>query len=296
MSRGAWGLAAVQHGLLTRRNLLELGFGTRSIEHRVKSGRLHRVMRGVYAVGRPEMSQEQRWMAAVLACGEGALLSDGSAGELWGILPSRVGPIDVTVPRQSCRRRPGVRVRLRPGLGQHDATVRNRIPLTKPSRTLVDLAVSLSGQELERAVNEADKRDLIDPEALRKSLARYHHQPGVAVLRRLLDRDTFRHSDSELEIRFRRITAAAGPPIPLTKVFVGCFEVDFFWPQLGLVVETDGLRYHRTASSQARDRLRDQTHVAAGVTTLRFTDWQVRFEPSHVTKILVRTSERLRLE
>jgi very-short-patch-repair endonuclease len=105
----------------------------------------------------------------------------------------------------------------------------------------------------------------------------------------LLDPFTFRLSDSDLEILFRPIAAAAGLPPPLSKEPVSGFEVDFFWPDLGLVVETDGLRYHRTPSAQARDRLRDQTHTAAGRTTLRFTHYQVRYEPRYVRQVLEET-------
>jgi|SRR3954451_14467465 len=109
-----------------------------------------------------------------------------------------------------------------------------------------------------------------------------------------LDRHTFRLSDDELEVAFRPLAAAAGLPIPQTKVFVNGFEVDFFWPGLGLVVETDGFRYHRTASTQSRDALRDQTHAAAGMTPLRFSHWQVKHESARVSRVLAVTARRLR--
>jgi len=114
------------------------------------------------------------------------------------------------------------------------------------------------------------------------------------ALRKLLDRHTFRLSDSDLELLFRPIADAAGLAPPQTKAWVNGFEVDFFWPDLGLVVETDGQRYHRTASSQTRDRVRDQVHTAAGLTTLRFTHWQVKHERSHVRTVLERTARHLR--
>jgi len=142
-------------------------------------------------------------------------------------------------------------------------------------------------------VNEADKYDLIDPESLRSELEAFAGEPGVKPLRALLDRHTFRLSDSDLEILFRPIATAAGVPEFLTKAWVNDFEVDFFWPALELVVETDGLRYHRTPSEQTRDHQRDQTHVAAGLTTLRFTHWQVKYEPAYVRRILKRTAQHL---
>lgn len=166
--------------------------------------------------------------------------------------------------------------------------------MTNPARTLVDLATDVGETALERAVNEADKYDLIDPEALREALDDFVGQPGVKRLRALLDRHTFRLSDSDLEIFFRPIAVEAGLPQPLTKAWVNGYEVDFFWSELGLVVETDGLHYHRTASEQARDRRRDQAHVASGLTQLRFTHWQVKHERAYVRQVLRQTTQRIR--
>jgi very-short-patch-repair endonuclease len=178
-------------------------------------------------------------------------------------------------------------------LPQDDIARHNNIPVTRPARTLLDLASELRPRALERAVNEADKRELIDPEELRVSLQSFAGEPGIRSLRRLLDRHTFLLSDSDLEILFRPIAEGAGLSPPLTKAWVNGFEVDFYWPDLGLVVETDGLRYHRTPATQTRDRLRDQTHTAAGLTPLRFTHWQVKHERTHVRDVLKRTVAQL---
>lgn len=264
-SRRAWRLAGKQHGVVARRQLLELGFNAREIEHRVARGRLHLAMRGVYAVGWPSLTRERRWMAAVLACGDGAMLSHRSAAALWRIGTEKRGLIDVSVTRRCELKRPGLHVRGRPSLAANDITASNGIPVTGAARTLVDLASEIDEIAVERAVNEADKRDLIDPEALRAALDRYEGEPGAPLLRKLLDKLTFRLSDSDLEILFRPIAAAAGLPLPLTKQMVNGWEVDFYWPDLGLVVETDGLRYHRTASSQTRDAKRDHAHALAGL-------------------------------
>jgi uncharacterized protein DUF559 len=281
--------------VLTRVDLLELGFSPESIKHRIERGRLHPVTRGVYAVGRPQLTREGRWMAAVLACGAGAALSHGSAAALWRIGKQRGSSVDVVIRRRSDLRRPGLCVRARPRLSEDDFTERHGIPVTTPVRTLIDLATELTPKRLERAVNEADKRDRIDPESLREALDGYAGQPGVRALRTLLDRQTFRLSDTELEVLFRPIAAGAGLPTPLTKEMVNGFEVDFYWPDRGLVVETDGWRYHRTASAQTRDALRDQIHTAAGLTPLRFSHYQVKYEPQHVHRILARTAANLRL-
>ena len=110
----------------------------------------------------------------------------------------------------------------------------------------------------------------------------------------MLDAQTFTLTDSELERRFIALVKAAGLPVPQTQAWLNGFRVDFYWPDLGLVVETDGLRYHRTPAQQKKDRLRDQTHAAAGLTTLRFTAGQVRFERRQVMATLVAVAVRLR--
>jgi len=290
----AWRLVRRQHGVVTRRDLKALGFSKGAIEHRVAIGRLHLVARGVYAVGRRELTREGRWMVAVLACGEGAALSHGSAAALWGIGKEENGLIGVSVRRRCRHRRRGLEVRSRPSLPSQDVATHRRIPVTTPARTALDQATQLNDGDLERLVNEASARDRIDPESLRRYLDLRPGEPGVGRLRKLLDRDTFRLSDSELERLFRPIALAAGLPQPETKVFVNEFEVDFYWPTLGLVVETDSLRFHRTAAKQARDLRRDQTHTAAGLVPLRFTHWQVKHEPTHITEVLGATL-RLRL-
>jgi very-short-patch-repair endonuclease len=149
-------------------------------------------------------------------------------------------------------------------------------------------------RDLERAINEADKLDVIDADALRKALDERSGEAGVRPLRRILDKHTFRLSDDELERLFRPLAAAAGLPVELTKHVVNEFEVDFYWPDLGLVVETDGWRYHRTPSAQSRDALRFQTHVAHGLIPLRFSHYQVKHEPRHVRTILEQTVAHLR--
>jgi very-short-patch-repair endonuclease len=163
------------------------------------------------------------------------------------------------------------------------------IPVTDPVQTLIDLATELEPMRLERGVNEADKLDLVDPEALRRSLDGYVGMPGVKTLRTMLDRHTFRVSDSDLETLFRPLAMAVGFPVPLTKHWILGYEVDFFFPDQDLIVETDGLRYHRTPSQQARAAKRDQTHTAAGFRVLRFTHWQITHAPNEVTNVLGRT-------
>jgi very-short-patch-repair endonuclease len=144
-------------------------------------------------------------------------------------------------------------------------------------------------------VNEADKLGLVDPEALRRFVAQRPGLDGVAALRSVLDRRTFRLTDSELERRFLRLVDRAGLPRPLTQQRVNGFRVDFYWPELGLVVETDGLRHHRTPNQQSKDKARDQAHAAAGLIALRFTHAQIVFETGRVVSVLQRVGERRRL-
>ncbi len=233
-------------------------------------------------------------MAAVLACDEGAALSHRSAAALLGIGRELAERIDVSVPRRCELRRPGLLIRGRPSLIAGDIGSSDGIPVTTPVRTLVDLATELDPMPLERAVNDADKRGMIDPETLREELGRFHGEAGVRPLRLLLDELFFQLSDSDLEIYFRRIVEGAKLPMPLSKQRVNRFEVDFFWPDLGLVVETDGLRYHRTPSAQTRDARRDRAHVIAGMTPLRFTHYEVRYEPTRVRTALTKTIELLK--
>lgn len=287
-------MAARQHGVVAWRQLLALGVSEQAVQHRVERGRLHRVERGVYAVGRPELARRGRLMAAVLGAGPEAAISNGSAAELWGIAPQAAGPVEVAVPVSSGRRRAGVRVHRRPRLSGADVTVREGIPVTSVVLTLVDMAGRIGPRPLERMVNEADRLDLVHPEELRSALEHYRGRRGVARLRALLDRRTFRLTDSELERRFLPLVESAGLAMPLTRQHVNGFRVDFYWPSIGLIVETDGLRHHRTAAQQARDRRRDQAHAAAGMTPLRFTHAQVRFEPGHVRTTLRSVAQRLR--
>jgi hypothetical protein len=233
-------------------------------------------------------------MAAVLACGRRAILSHRSAAALWGFGKEHPTYIDVSVARPSEAHITGVRCHRRPSLPSQEVDLRRGIPLTQPVRTFLDLATVTGPKTLERSINEADKLDVIDADSLRRALDDHPGQPGIRLLRHVLDKHTFRLSDDELERLFRPLAAAAGLPTPMTKHMVNKFEVDFFWPDLGLVVETDGWRYHRTPSAQTRDALRFQVHVANGLTPLRFSHYQVKYEPRHVEDILRKTVANLR--
>jgi very-short-patch-repair endonuclease len=294
VQKSVWALARRQHGVVTRWQLLELGFSDEAIDHRIRRGRLHRVHDGVYAVGRPELTRDGHWMAAVLACGPGAALSHSSAAALWGIRDSEGDQIEISVPANRAPRPRGIRVLRRATLIAKDVTRHRGIPVTTPVCTLIDLATRLTRNRLERAVDEADKLDLIDPERLRRELGQRRGRPGVRALRNLLDTATFVLTTTELERIFVPIARRAGLPKPETQTKVNGFDADFYFRELGLVVETDGLRYHRTAFQQARDLVRDQKHALAELVPLRFSHAQVAFEAGYVEAILKGVAERLR--
>jgi very-short-patch-repair endonuclease len=300
-----------QHGVVTRRQLLTLGLTTSGIKHRVARGRLHLVRRGVYAVGRPELTLNGRRMAAVLACGgdldrngdvqlhparhgtPAVVLSHDSAAALFAIGQEAASHIDLSTIPPADRRVPGVRLHRRPALRPDSVGFCQGIPITSPVQTLIDLATRHGRPAMERSINEADKLGLVRTDDLRKALDRHPGEPGVARLRLILDRRTFRYTRTELERAFIPLARQAGLPLPRTSVYVTGHEVDFHFPDLKLVVETDGLTYHRTPAQQAKDRKRDQDHTAAGLTPLRFTHAQIKFEPDHVVRILRSTASWL---
>ncbi|MGE0066767.1 MAG: DUF559 domain-containing protein, partial [Solirubrobacterales bacterium] len=292
-SRRAWALAKRQHGVLARWQLLALGFTRHAIAHRLRTGRLRAVRRGVYAVGNLPLSRGGEWMGAVLTCGEGAFLTHRSAGALYGICEERPGRIEVGVRGRGVREPEGIRLRRRPSLPTQEVGTLHRIPVTSPVQTMIDLATEQGPKTLLRTVNEADKLEVIAADELREALEERAGQAGVRPLRALLDRETFVLSDEELERLFLPMALGVGLSLPQTKIWLNGYEVDFFWPELKLVVETDGLRYHRTPFAQARDARRDQAHTAAGFSRLRFTHHQVKYEADYVRAILESTRHRL---
>ena len=231
-------------------------------------------------------------MAAALACGPGAALSHESAAQFWGLRKRAMRAVHVTVPPRVRPRIRGVVVHRRE-LRREDVTKRHGIPVTSPICTLVDLAAKWKPDNVEEAVSQADVLDLVDPETLRAALDDMPRRSGRGALKRLLDRPDFAVTRSRLERAFMRITRRLGLPKPLTRQYVNGFEVDFYWPDLGLVVETDGLKYHRTPQQQIRDRIRDQVHTAAGLTCLRYTRHQIMRQPRQVDLTLAPVANRL---
>jgi very-short-patch-repair endonuclease len=192
--------------------------------------------------------------------------------------------VDISVPAGSRPRRPGIRLHRRADFGT--TRIVRGIPVGDPVSVLIDLAAELSTEEIEDAVNEADRLDLIRTHRLRPALDRESKRPGLGRLKRILDAQTFSRAANALERRFAAIVREADLPAPETQRRLGRNRVDFFWPALGLVVETDSLRHHRTATEQAVDLGRDQAHARVGLRSLRFTHSQVFHRPDHVRAVL----------
>jgi Protein of unknown function (DUF559) len=284
----AWALTRRQHNMVARPQLLALGFTSKAIKHRVARGRLHLVWPGVYSVGTPYPSRLGLWMGAVLNCGESAALSDWDAAALFGLRQRPHGPIHVSVLAPSNPRGRGIVVHRRRRL---ETITHLGIPVTTPAQTIADIARGMTRDELEQTINQADVRGVVEVAALRTAVEDMR-TPGAARVRATIDRLTFTMTRSRLERWFLPIAARAGLPPPRTCVYVNGYEVDFHWPELGLVVETDGGTFHRTAAQQAQDRRRDHAHTLAGLRHLRFTHGQVRYEPGYVEETLARVAAR----
>jgi very-short-patch-repair endonuclease len=278
--RMAWELARKQHGVITRIQLLALGFSDDAIKYRLARGRLRRIYPGVYAVGQLELTQKGKWMAAVLACGNHAALSHDSAAALWG-LAKPAATIHVSTLGE-CRSHHDVEVHRRQALLR---VRRDEIPTTTPAQTLIDLARTWDQPQLEQAIGEAVLKRLVSLKALRTAATKAGK--SGAALRSVIDRVTFRVTQSELEREFLRLLERDGLPLPETQQRFGRTRVDFYWPDLEIVVETDGGRFHADAFQQLEDRRRDQEHIRAGRTLLRLTHWQVFHEPTETTALLV---------
>jgi predicted transcriptional regulator of viral defense system len=289
-------LAGRRHGVVTREELRQLGFRESAIDRRVAAGRLHRLHRGVYAVGHDVVTRRGRWLAAVLACGPGAALSHASAAALWEIGRADPRRVVVSVPTAGGRARTRVAIRRTTDLRPEETTVRHGIPVTTATRTALDLAATLGRAHLEKLLDEIEIRELTDYPALRAIAAAHPGHRGAAHLRDTLathhaGRDVTR---SGLEILFLEICEAHGLPRPGVNRQVAGRTVDFVFPDARLVVETDSWRYHRTRRAFEDDRARDALLARAGYRTLRFTDHHLEVEPAVVAATiagLVRTRE-----
>ena len=279
-------LAARQHGVVTRDQLIDAGLGRGAIAHRIRIGWLHRMHRGVFAVGHPPLTREARWMGGVLACGEGAGLSHACATALWEIRPYTGIYIDVTVPSRAGRAsRDRIRLHRSSTLSADDVTTHRGIPVTTIARTLLDVAATLRAPSLARTIEQTEIARLFDLKKVEETLARHPHHPAAKRLRHALAlyRDD-EFSRSELERDFLALCDVHGIPRPLVNRIVEGKEVDFFWSDQRVIGETDGRETHFTLAAFEGDRARDTRLVALGYRVLRFTERQIRYDGATVAE------------
>ena len=263
-------VAARQWGVVTRRQLEVLGLRETGITEWVRAGRLVRLHRGVYAVGHDRLMIQGRWLAAVIACGSGAVLSHQSAAALWELRQGS-GVIHVTVPSQNGRlRRAGIRVHRSSRLAPEDVTVHDGIPVTTVARTLLDLADVLDKQALRRAITEAEYRGRFDLTTVNAVVQSNPGRRGAVLLSAAGARA--HRTRSDLEIKFLRFLDRHGVEEPHTNLWIEGYELDFVWTRAGLVVELDGVAAHGTRAAVRRDRKKDRVLWRAGFRVMRLTD------------------------
>ena len=277
-------LAGGQHGIVKRKQVRDAGLSRREIERRVEAGWLVRQYDGVYAVGHTALTYHSHLIAAVYACGEEALASHRAGGKLWGVLRGSQ-PIEVTAPRSREPKKGFVLHRSR-CIHPEDRAVIDNIPVTSLARTLVDLADVLPERRLADAVHEAEVRGLFDLKQVERVLERLPGRKGRHKLRRVLA--AYRDVQPFTRSRGERLVWATcnqyGLDKPRVNAWVHGYEVDFYWPEAGLVLEFDGGAVHQTTKAFYEDRKRDRALAAKGIHVVRATG---RDEPAELAKQLL---------
>jgi very-short-patch-repair endonuclease len=262
-------IADRQYGVITHRQLRSAGLVSSVISRRARCGRLHRLHQGVYAVGHAHVGLKGRLLAAVLASGSGAVLSHGSAAVHWGLLLPLSGPVDVSVPTHSGRRkRAGIHLHRRAALERSDVTRHKGVPVTTPARTVADLPGMVPARLARRARRQAE------------------------VLGLPLGEIASDRTRSDLERDFLRLCRRHALPAPEVNVRIGRWTIDFVWRDERLAVETDSYRWHRGAVAFEDDHARDLDLRRHGYSVRRFTEHQVRERPAHVAADLAEALSR----
>lgn len=258
------GVARRQHGLITLAQLTAAGLGPRGVRHRVRAGRLHRIHRGVYAVGHAALTIEAGFLGAVLAMAPAALLSLHGAAAMWGLRTPRRGDVDVTVVGRDVRSRPGIRVHQVREIWEDDIAERDGIPVTSPARTMLDLASVLSEHHLKRALAKAEVEGRLTHAQLRRQLERHPRARGRRMLERILDAGAAR-TRSALEAEVAQLTGATH----INRIVAG-HEVDLYFPDRNLIVEVDSERFHGASPTQLLlDAEKDGRLRAGGMEVMR---------------------------
>jgi very-short-patch-repair endonuclease len=273
-------VATAQEGIISIHQLVSAGVSERAASRRADRHRIHRIHRGVYAVGHEAISSNGRLLAATLACGPGSAISHLSAAALWGLRDAAPVVIDVIVPCETGRKIDGIRSRRCRYPTPAEVTTYEGVPCTTPARTLVDVAGFLGRTSLRRAVEQAAVLKLLDWDALNIALAQAKGRPGIRALQAILAPWREQSGDpprlrSILEARLLPALIEAGLPRPRCNVKLRIdderLEVDLLWEKQRLVVEADGEETHGSQVAFQRDRRRDQILAAAGYRTMRVT-------------------------
>jgi hypothetical protein len=261
-------IASRQHGVVTRAQLLEAGLSRSAVERRVEKGVLHREFRGVYRVGHRAPSIEARYMAAVLACGERAVLSGRAAAFLFGLIKGPAPRPEVSTTADRCLA--GVMTRRVRQLDRRDVTVYRAIPIMTVPHVLLELAGTLSLDALARACHEATVRHRVSAATADATLARRPNSRGARKLREIFDGE-IRVTLSKLERDFLAVLRSSELPLPQTNRLVDGRHIDCHWPEYGLTVELDGYRYHHSRHAWEQDRRREREARARGDEFRRYT-------------------------
>lgn len=280
--------------MVSSRQLTALGYSRDAISYAARAGRLHRVHRGVYAVGHESLTWEGRCLAAVLACAPSAVASNASAAWLWGLLRSRPGAFHVTASTRRHAKR-NIRLHYAP-LTDEDRAVCDGIPVTAVPRTLLDYAAATADARLARALERAEERRLFDLRAVDELLARAGNHPGAGRLRRALGiyRDDPAFTRSKLESRFRELVRRSRLPMPSANFWVGGYELDAYWPAERFAVELDVYETHGTRAAFESDRRRQEDLKLQGIETIRITGPRLDREPTKVIERIAALLEQRR--
>jgi very-short-patch-repair endonuclease len=284
-------LARRQNGAVSWAQLYALGVTEGEARHRVATGIWHRLHRGVYCLGDPQLIPLVAESAALLAVGEGSLLSHHSAGAVWEICARPRDRVSVTLVGRCVRARDGLSVRCLETLERDDISARRGLRLTAPARTIIDLAATLTASQLDPLLDAVLSRRLADEDAIRHALERVpDNHAGAATVRACLGQTGLTRSQAER--RLRSLLKAAELPQPVANERIVGLMVDFCWPEAKLILEVDGFRFHGGRAAFERDRRRDQRLAAAGFQVIRITWRQLEEEPMAV---LARLAQALAL-
>jgi hypothetical protein len=281
------GLAAKQHGVIARRQLLAVGLSASGIDHWMRTRRLVVVRRGVYALGHAELRRQGHSLAAVLAVGDDAVLSHRSAARQWGLRPSSGAFFELSI-LSDRGRKPHHDLRVHRSVDLHDWEIGedDGLPLTSPARTLLDLAAVVPPHHLRRAVERAEQLEIYDHTAVLRVVAAHPGRPGLPALTSLLadlhDHGTTSMTRSDLEALFLHLCLDHGLPRPQVNRYDNGRELDFRWPEHRLVVETNGFWVHRTRDAFERDHERRLELEAAGWRVISLTWRQIVDRPNAV--------------